>query len=94
MVVADHSSVAAGGIASFHASSIAVGLQVDDRLCGSLSRLGDIVSLGFRLGITSGYPSVLTHSPLHSAVWTFLPSAFVLGSSVRIPKYSAIIPYF
>lgn len=36
LLSAGQSSVAAGGIASFHASTIAVGLQVDDRLCGSL----------------------------------------------------------
>ena len=67
------SSVAAGGIASFHTSSLAVRLKDDGRLCGSIILLIQNSTPLFFIG---GEPDVAMRSlrsvPSHSAVWTFL----------------------
>lgn len=81
MVITDRSSVAAGGIASFHTSTLAVGLQVDDRLCGSQDLSIQILSLGsFQSRDTRSYDAELALRPPHSAVWTFLPTITRLRS--------------
>lgn len=73
MVITDQSPVAAGGIASFHPCSKAVGLKDHDRPCGSLVLLiQDSFSMTFRYRNTRSYDAEFTLRPLYSAVWTFL----------------------
>jgi len=92
VVITDRSSVAAGGIASFHPLSKAVRLKDCDRLCGSL----DVPDSFRRLG-TRPFGVPFTRDPLHSAVWTFLPPSLPLRAErrarIRIPRYPIIIAY-
>lgn len=86
VVITDLSPVAAGGIASFHPSPIAVRLQGNDSSLW-LSCVPDI----FRHQGTRPYGVPLTRDPLHSAVWTFLPPSLPLRAErrarIRIPRY-------
>lgn len=55
VVIADRSSVAAGGIVTFHPSPIAVWLQGNDRLCDSL---GLSIQASFPISFEVGTPGV------------------------------------
>ena len=71
--MAGYSPVAAGGIATFHPSPIAVMLQGNDRLCGSIIlSIQDSIPASFDVAIPDLTTRSLRSVPSHSAVWTFL----------------------